>query len=505
VAPVLTVPGNQTIAEQTTLNVSASASDADLPANTLTFALVSFPAGMSIDPNTGAISWTPGEAQGPSTNGVSVSVTDNGVPPLSVTNSFEVVVSEVNVAPVLTVPGNQTIAEQTTLNVSASASDADLPTNTLTFALVSFPAGMSIDPNTGAISWTPGEAQGPSTNGVSVSVSDNGVPPLSVTNSFEVIVTEVNFVVGRHIFYNDSLFDGNDAGANAGDDGAMATDKTALLPGQTASFANYTSYSRGINGIMVDITLLPGVPGVGDFTFRVGNDNDPGGWVAAPAPLSVTVRSGAGTGGSDRVTILWADNAIQKEWLQVIVGATAATGLGSPDVFYFGNAVGESGNSASDARVNATDEILARNNPRALGQAPVDFAYDYNRDGKVNATDEIIARNNPTSSLTALQLISVPGISGGGASGPLRLQSAVVPVVLRISSIAVAENDTLKVQFSGLSGGLYRLQSADDVGRGVWQDVSPEPSLQKLSNNLYEFEVKKPAAARAQFYRIVSQ
>jgi hypothetical protein len=87
----------------------------------------------------------------------------------------------------------------------------------------------------------------------------------------------------------------------------------------------------------------------------------------------------------------------------------------------------------------------------------------------------------------------------------LRLQSAVVPVVLRISSIAVAENDTLKVQFSGLSGGLYRLQSADDVGRGVWQDVSPEPSLQKLSNNLYEFEVKKPAAARAQFYRIVSQ
>jgi hypothetical protein len=312
-------------------------------------------------------------------------------------------------------------------------------------------------------------------------------------------------VAGRHIFYNDSLFDGNDAGANAGDDGAMATDKTALLPGQTASFANYTSYSRGINGIMVDITLLPGVPGVGDFTFRVGNDNDPGGWVAAPAPLSVTVRSGAGTGGSDRVTILWADNAIQKEWLQVIVGATAATGLGSPDVFYFGNAVGESGNSASDARVNATDEILARNNPRALGQAPVDFAYDYNRDGKVNATDEIIARNNPTSSLTALQLISVPGISGGGASGPLRLQSAVVPVVLRISSIAVAENDTLKVQFSGLSGGLYRLQSADDVGRGVWQDVSPEPSLQKLSNNLYEFEVKKPAAARAQFYRIVSQ
>src|SRR2546421_5400596 len=131
----------RTMAEQTTLNVSASATDADLPANTLTFALVSSPAGMTINPATGAIGWTPSEAQGPSTNIVSVSVTDNGVPALSVTNTFTVTVNEVNLAPVLTVPADQTINEQTTLNVSASATDADLPANTLTFALVSSPAG----------------------------------------------------------------------------------------------------------------------------------------------------------------------------------------------------------------------------------------------------------------------------------------------------------------------------------------------------------------------------
>src|SRR3989442_412320 len=105
----------------------------------------------------GAISWTPTEAQGPSTNAVSVSVTDDGVPSLSVTNTFQVIVNEVNLAPVLTVPANQTMAEQTTLNVSATATDADLPANTLTFALVSAPAGMSINPASGAISWTPTE------------------------------------------------------------------------------------------------------------------------------------------------------------------------------------------------------------------------------------------------------------------------------------------------------------------------------------------------------------
>src|SRR2546430_3128735 len=94
---------------------------------------------MRVIGSSGVISWTPREAQGPSTNVVSVSVTDNGVPALSATNSFTVTVTEVNLAPVLSVPADQTIDEQTTLSVSASATDADLPANTLIFALVSAP------------------------------------------------------------------------------------------------------------------------------------------------------------------------------------------------------------------------------------------------------------------------------------------------------------------------------------------------------------------------------
>src|SRR2546422_566344 len=145
------------MAEQTTLNVSASATDADLPANSLTFALVSAPTGMTINPASGAISWTPTEGRCAETSAGKESGSDNGVPALSVTNTFQVIVNEVNLAPVLTVPANQTMAEQTTLNVSATATDADLPANTLTFALVSAPAGMSINPASGAISWTPTE------------------------------------------------------------------------------------------------------------------------------------------------------------------------------------------------------------------------------------------------------------------------------------------------------------------------------------------------------------
>src|SRR5215210_7092810 len=78
-------------------------------------------------------------------------------------------------------------------------------------------------------------------------------------------------VTARSVLYNHSAFDGNDPAADARDAAAVAPDKTALLPGQTATFANYTSYTRGINGIMVDVVGLAGRPvTAADFVFRVG-------------------------------------------------------------------------------------------------------------------------------------------------------------------------------------------------------------------------------------------
>jgi hypothetical protein len=202
VAPVLSVPTNQIINELAALSVSASATDADEPTNVLTFSLVSPPAGMTINPSTGLISWTPTEGQGPSSNWVTVVVTDTNETAINtqsfgVTNAFAVVVNELNSAPVLTVPTNQTINELTTLNVSASANDVDDPTNSLTFSLVSPPDGMTIDPVTGSISWTPGENQGPSSNVVTIVVTDTNSlavnsQSLSTTNTFVVIVNEVN-------------------------------------------------------------------------------------------------------------------------------------------------------------------------------------------------------------------------------------------------------------------------------------------------------------------------
>ena len=189
-APVLPAQTNQTIAELTPLTVTNTATDTDIPVDTLSYQLLDPPTGAVIDVN-GVITWTPAEDQGPSTNTITIVVTDNGVPASSATNSFEVVVNEVNSAPVLPAQTNQTIAELTPLTVTNTATDTDIPVDTLSYQLLDPPTGAVIDIN-GVITWTPAEDQGPSTNTITIVVTDNGVPASSASNSFEIVVNEVN-------------------------------------------------------------------------------------------------------------------------------------------------------------------------------------------------------------------------------------------------------------------------------------------------------------------------
>ena len=71
-------------------------------------------------------------------------------------------------------------------NLVVKATDPD--GSPLTFSLVGGPVGLTVT-SAGALTWTPSEEQGPSTNGVGIAVTD-GID--SVTNRFTLVVKEVN-------------------------------------------------------------------------------------------------------------------------------------------------------------------------------------------------------------------------------------------------------------------------------------------------------------------------
>jgi len=103
-----------------------------------------------------------------------------------------------NTAPVLPAQTDFTIAPLATLVVTNTATDTDIPTNTLTYSLTG-PLGAAIDTN-GIITWTPALAQDMTTNLFTTVVTDfspgaTNAQHLSATNSFTVIVNSQSALI----------------------------------------------------------------------------------------------------------------------------------------------------------------------------------------------------------------------------------------------------------------------------------------------------------------------
>jgi hypothetical protein len=193
----------------------------------------------------------------------------------------------------------------------------------------------------------------------------------------------------------------------------MDTNKHALLPGETATFANYTSYAKGIDGIAVDVEGFEGLVTPDDFTLKVGNSSDPNTWQSAPPPDEVRQYPGLGVNGSVRLELKWFDPVIQNEWLQVTLKANQNTGLSDDDVFYFGNAIGDTGNSPTDAIVDGADVSAIANN--FTSAASLTNPYDINRDKVVDATDVAIAQANQSGASPLIMLTAPGGLHNGGS------------------------------------------------------------------------------------------
>ncbi len=260
--------------------------------------------------------------------------------------------------------------------------------------------------------------------GPTTPVPSLGLPPplldsLYVNFAFQAIHYPVDYLTASNVtnvalFYNQSSWDGGADTVTTSDDSAIATDKTAYIAGSgSASSTALSTFTRGINGVMVDL-LGPAAHtsiNASDFIFKTGNDNTPSGWATAPAPILITVRTDAGVSSSDRVEILWGANAVKKAWLEVEVLNTAHTGLAATDVFYWGNMVGDSNLNFSTTGADASN-VLAH----IGGDGSISGPLDHNRGKSISGADASVALAN-IGSLTRINLSAGSMGPVGGAGG----------------------------------------------------------------------------------------
>jgi hypothetical protein len=94
-----------------------------------------------------------------------------------------------NTAPVLAPIANQYVYLGQTLSLPAQASDADVPQQVLTFSLdPGAPANASVNALSGLLTWTPTASQVSGIFPITVRVTDNGIPPMSATQTFSTTV-----------------------------------------------------------------------------------------------------------------------------------------------------------------------------------------------------------------------------------------------------------------------------------------------------------------------------
>ena len=240
----------------------------------------------------------------------------------------------VNRPPVLGAIGDRVVSEGSALNFAASATDPD-PGQTLTYSLDSAPTGASIDPATGAISYS--AVDGPASFPVTVRVTDNGVPSLSDEESFTITVNNVapsNVVLGvadadesdvvtlNGSFFDPGIFDTHTVDIDWGD----GSSDTIPLGTNILTFNKSHRYLNNLPGgapytIGVTVTDKDGDSSSGQIGVTVRNVAPNGLFLSTSAVLStidenetVTIDGvffDPGTLDAHQVQINWSDGQIE--------------------------------------------------------------------------------------------------------------------------------------------------------------------------------------------------
>ncbi len=349
----------------------------------------------------------------PPTN-VVITSTDSGGTQATTMFTYEVF----NADPILTVAQPNIVGNVlATLTNSGTWQDVASDTVTLTASL-----GDVVKNADGSWSWSYVASTVVTGSLVTITGTDGDGGSSDIAFTLDAMVAIVN----SRFFYNNSGYESTD-GVSA----ALDSSRSFLRPGTTSattSAANIINYTRGINGVVLDIAGLVGTSlNASDFVFRVAPAEasgvvNPSLWASAPVPTTIDVTPGTSTTAA-RVRLEWPDNAIENTWLQIIVQANSNTGLVNREVYYLGHALGDVDRSSSPYRVSTGDVTLVRT---SVGNAIVSVsdARDVDKDRRISTNDVSFVRARVSNNVL-LRTITVPASgSGEEGEGPMGLTTA---------------------------------------------------------------------------------
>ncbi len=178
--PIVTSTADTTALEDEAYSYAIQATDAN--GDTLAYSIDSGPQGLSVDPTTGLVQWTPTQANIGS-DSVAVRI-DDGKGGINIYR-YLLTVLNTNDLPVISSTPDTTAVEDSPFAYALAASDPD-PADTLSYSLSSGPSGASID-SLGSFTWTPTQAQ-VGTQQISLLVSDRNGGSATQMFSVEVAV-----------------------------------------------------------------------------------------------------------------------------------------------------------------------------------------------------------------------------------------------------------------------------------------------------------------------------
>jgi hypothetical protein len=187
-APVLATIGNRSADEGSLVTFTAAATDADTPAQTLTFSLVGAPVGASIDPVSGVFSWL--ATDGPASFTMTIRVRDSADPSLDDFETFTIVVN--NVAPNLTAhAGAVAVNEGGTAHSAGTFGDIGDDLVELSASI-----GTIVDNGDGTWSWSFATSDGPAQSQTVTITADDGEGGITTT-TFALVIDNLAPTIAR--------------------------------------------------------------------------------------------------------------------------------------------------------------------------------------------------------------------------------------------------------------------------------------------------------------------